>query len=365
MIILQNIFAFIVIVGLIVFIHELGHFLAARICKVKVEAFSIGFGPEVFGFNDRYKTRWKICYLPLGGYVKMFGDKSAASTPDNELLKKLTPKEKAQSLVFQNVYRRIFIVAAGPAMNFIFAILLFTILFKISGLNTISPVAAEVVKDGAAFEAGIKAGDKIITIDQNAIKDFDDVVAIVSTNADQKLKFKIESGGEIKELTVTPKSKVRKNIFGEEVKSGMIGVLFAPSTTTKLNLFSAFYHANIETVKMTGMIYKALGELIIGNQNLDELGGPVKIAVYSGKTMHLGISAVLWFMALISINLGAINLLPIPILDGGHLFFYLAELIRRKPLSLKIQQWGFQIGFVLLVGLMIFTTVNDIKHLIQ
>lgn len=361
---LQNFFSFIILISLIVFIHEFGHFYVARLCGVKIDQFSIGFGKEIFGFNDKKGTRWKFCLIPLGGYVKMYGDKNAASTPDLEAAQNMTKQEKAQSFIFKNVYQRIAIVAAGPIANFILAIFIFTILFKVNGLNIIPPIIGEVAQEGAAFEAGILTGDKILTINDEKIADFEDVRAIVAQSAEKELKLKILRQEQEFEILVTPKSKISKDIFGDEVKVGMMGVGAKEIISKKLNIGQSFIEANLETYRVSIAIFKAIGELITGKRSVEELGGPIKIAQYSGKTVAMGFVAVLWFVAMISVNLGVMNLLPVPILDGGHLFYYIIEAVRGKPLSQKIQQIGYQIGFSIMLTLMLFTTFNDIRHII-
>jgi len=362
--ILHNFFSFIAIISLIVFVHEFGHFIVARLCGVKIEVFSLGFGKEIFGFNDKKGTRWKLCIAPLGGYVKMYGDKNAASVPDLEEAKKMTAAEKEISFVFKNVYQKFAIVIAGPAFNFILTIIIFTFLFKFNGLNTILPIVDEVLENGAAFESGIKKDDKVIAVDNKKINDFNELRQIISSNANQELNFKIERQNEIFEVKITPKYQVSKDFFGDEIKTGMLGITASKAVHQDLNLWQSFKQANIETYKTTIAIFKATGELITGKRSVDELGGPIKIAKYSGKTVDMGITVVLWFMAMISLNLGVMNLLPVPMLDGGHLFFYIFEMIFKKPLSQKFQQAAFQIGLVLIMTLMLFTTYNDLHQII-
>lgn len=367
--ILHNLFSFIAIISLIVFIHEFGHFYVARLCGVHIEAFAIGFGKELFGFNDKKGTRWKFCILPLGGYVKMYGDKNGASIPDLEEAEKMTAEEKKKSFLFKNVYQRIAIVAAGPLANFILAILIFTFLFKFNGMNTVLPVIDEVMADSSAMAAGLKKGDEVLAIDDKEINDFSEIRQTISNKANQELVFKIKrqekNGEKIFDLKIAPKYQTSKDFFGDEVKTPMLGITASRVDHQDLNIGQAFIQANVETYKISIAIFKATWELLTGQRSVDELGGPIKIAKYSGQTTTMGITVVAWFMAMISLNLGVMNLLPVPVLDGGHLFYYIIEAIRKKPLPQKAQMIGFQIGMSLVIALMAFTTFNDIRHLIK
>jgi len=367
--ILHNFFSFVFIISLIVFIHEFGHFFVARLCGVKVDEFSLGFGRELFGFKDKKGTRWKFCLLPFGGYVKMYGDKNGASMPDAEAIAKMSLEDKKISFVGKNVYQRMAIVIAGPVANFILAIFIFTILFRVNGINNVLPIVDEVLPESAALEAGLKKGDKILAIDEKEIVDFNDVRIAVVSSLEEQLIFKVQrqvsKKEKILEIKVAPKMQVRKDVFGEDVNIKTLGITASEVSHQNLNLSQSFLRANKETYQTSVAILKAIGELITGRRSVEELGGPIKIAKYSGKTMDMGFVAVLWFMAMISVNLGVMNLLPVPVLDGGHLFFYIFEAIFRKPLSPKVQRIGFQIGFSLVLALMIFTTFNDIRHLIN
>jgi len=356
----QNLLAFILVISAIVFIHEFGHFFVARLCGVKVDEFSIGFGFELFGFTDKKGTRWKICPIPFGGYVKMFGDKNGASIPDREVLAQMSAADRKKSFIGKNVWQRFAIVAAGPIANFVLTIFLFTILFRVNGLTTVAPVIDEVLPNSAAAESGLKKDDKILAIDANEISSFDEIREIVGLNTGKSLQVKILRGAEEINFVITPKIQITKNIFGEEIKAGMLGITASQADHRDLNLGQSFLLANQETYKMTISIFKAIGQLISGERSVKELSGPVKMAKYSGKTFEMGIVAVLWFSAMISLNLGVMNLLPIPVLDGGHLFFYLIEAIRGRALSPKTQEIGFRFGLSLVLALMLFTTFNDI-----
>ncbi|MES2676780.1 MAG: RIP metalloprotease RseP [Pseudomonadota bacterium] len=361
----HNIFAFVIILSIIVFIHEFGHYFIAKICGVRVEEFSIGFGKELFGFNDKSGTRWKFSLLPFGGYVKMFGDKNPASLFDGEKLQQMSLQDKKVSFYFQNVYKRIAIVSAGPIANFLLCILLLTVIFKVQGLTTVLPIIDQVQEESAASAAGILVGDKVLKINETTIKDFDQLRQIVIQNGEKPMQLVLQRGEKTVDVNLTPKIAASKNIFGEEQKTPLIGVGASQFEYHKLGLGQAFVQAHIETYNLSTAILKAIGELITGQRSIKELSGPVKIAEYSGKSMEQGFMMVLWFMAMISANLGVANLLPIPALDGGHLFYYIIEVIRGKPLPEKVQLMGFQVGFAILIALMIFTTSNDLYNLFK
>ena len=363
-IILHNLFSFVAIISVIVFIHEFGHFIVARWCGVKIEEFAIGFGKKIFGFRDKKGTEWKFCVLPFGGYVKMYGDKNGASIPDIELIKKMSAHERKISFLGKNVYQRIAIVGAGPVANFILAIFIFTGLFKINGIAQIEPVVSEIVENSASFEAGIKKGDRILAIDNVEIEDFQKMRNIVVTGLEKDLNFKIQRDDEEINIKISPKIISQKDMFGDEIKIRSIGLIAENVIKKELSLVESFAEANKETFDISKSILKTLGQLITGQRSVKELGGPVKIAKYSGKTVEQGLVVVAWFMAMISINLGVMNLLPIPVLDGGHLFYYFFEAIKGKPLSQKVQTYGYKFGLALVLSLMVFTTLNDIFQLL-
>ena len=363
-IILHNLFSFVAIISVIVFIHEFGHFIVARWCGVKIEEFAIGFGKKIFGFQDKKGTEWKFCILPFGGYVKMYGDKNGASIPDIELIKKMSAHERKISFLGKNVYQRIAIVGAGPVANFILAIFIFTGLFKINGIAQVEPVVSEIVENSASFEAGIKKGDRILKIDNVEIEDFQKMRNLVVTGLEKDLNFKIQRNGEELNIIISPKIISQKDMFGDEIKIRSIGLIAENVIKKELSLVESFAEANKETFDISKSILKTLGQLITGQRSVKELGGPVKIAKYSGKTVEQGLIVVAWFMAMISINLGVMNLLPIPVLDGGHLFYYFFEAIKGKPLSQKVQTYGYNFGLALVLSLMVFTTLNDIFQML-
>lgn len=363
-IILYNILSFIFIISVIVFIHEFGHYYIARICGVKIEQFSIGFGKEIFGFNDKNKTRWKFCAIPFGGYVKMFGDKDPTSLADPKI-KKLTKKEREQSFYFQNVYKRIAIVLAGPLANFILAIFLLTIIFKINGIQTTLPIASQIIKESPAEKYGILPNDKITKINNKKINSFEDIKRYVAINGHQELTFTVNRDNKIINIDINPELKKQKDLFNDEVELFYIGIKSEQTSIIKLNIFSSFVRAFAKTYELSANILTTLSHLVTGQRNLKELGGPIKIAQYSGKSVNMGFMMTIYFIAIISINLGVINLLPIPTLDGGHLFFYIIEVIRGKAMSDKIQEYSFKFGISFVITLMIFTIFNDINQFIK
>lgn len=359
----HNFFSFVLIISVIVFIHEFGHFWVARLCKVRVEAFSIGFGYELFGFTDKKQTRWKFCLLPFGGYVKMFGDRNAASMPDNDAVKEMSEEEKKASFVGKSVYQRMAIVAAGPIFNIVLTIFLLATLFRINGLNIVEPVVDEVIENSAAFSAGVKSGDRILEIDGKKIDSFDQIRAATIELGKDELSLKIQRDSKVLNIEITPTLEKHKNVFGDDVEARTLGITSSAITHTDLNIFQSLIEGTKETANLTVATFKALGELITGKRDLKELSGPVKIAQYSGKSVSGGFILVIWFAAMISLNLGILNLLPVPVLDGGHLFFYIIEAIRGKALPQQTQQIAFQLGAALVFTLMIFTTLNDIRQL--
>lgn len=354
---LYNAFFFVILISIVVFIHELGHFLVARLCKVKVEQFSIGFGKEICGFFDKHKTRWKICMIPLGGYVKMYGH-------DKNIFDKLNSEQKEVSFLAKNVYQRIAIVLAGPLTNFVLAILIFAVIFRVNG-SALVPASISNIQEGSAAQAsGLQIGDLILEIDGDKIKDFDDIVNYIAIKKRDEYVFGVQRGKEVIDVKVRPQLKIVKNTFDEEFEMPVIGIMSGQPSFLKYNLLESFIKATQETYKYSILTIKILKGLFIGDVSITDLSGPVKIAKYSGKSAELGVRPFLFFMALISINLGVINLVPIPGLDGGHLFFYLIEIVKRSPLCPDFQEIALRLGFGILVTLMIFVIFNDIYSLI-
>jgi regulator of sigma E protease len=354
---------FIVVLSIVVFVHEFGHFWVARRCGVRVESFSIGFGNELFGWNDRYGTRWKVAWLPLGGYVKMFGDSDPTSALPDENVKHMTDEEKKVAFFSQTVGKRFAIAAAGPLSNYLFAILVLAGLFLFNGQPYTSPVVDTVMEKSAALQAGIKPGDRILALDGNAIGSFEDIKRIISMNSGTPVDVTLERNGERKTIHVTPEIALSTDRLGGEHKMGRIGITSTKMEYRYLKLPGALQQATLESWNLTATTLKAVGQMIIGIRGTDELGGPLRIAEMSGKIAQEGVSAFIWFLVVISVNLGLLNLFPIPLLDGGHLVFYLVEKARGKPLSERAQEYGARVGIFLVVSLMLFATWNDLVHL--
>ncbi|MFT4718801.1 MAG: regulator of sigma E protease [Rickettsiales bacterium] len=358
-IILHNLLSFIFIISIIVFVHEFGHYYIAKICGVKIEQFSIGFGKEIFGFNDKHNTRWKFCLIPFGGYVKMFGDRNPASLPSDEI-KTFSKEEKSTSFYFQNVYKRIAIVIAGPLANFILAIFLLTIIFKINGIQQTLPIISKISKNSPAEKSSILPNDKILKINNKNINSFEMIKEFVIINGDEELLFHIERDGKVIMINILPEMREKKDIFDNQVKLPFVGLEANKTIKKKLSILEALSVSVRRTYEMSANILTSLSQLVTGQKSLKELGGPVKIAQYSGKSINMGLIMTLYFIAIISINLGVINLLPIPTLDGGHLFFYIIEVLKGKPVSEKIQNYSFKFGITFIIMLMSFTILNDI-----
>ncbi|NDF12960.1 MAG: RIP metalloprotease RseP [Proteobacteria bacterium] len=318
--------------------------------------------PEIYGWTDKHGTRWKIAAFPLGGYVKMYGDAGAASTPDKTKIEKMTKKQKAGAFHYKPLHAKAAVVAAGPAANFLFAIVILTGFFMTYGHPESAPVIGEVLKESAAEKAGFKKGDTVLELGGDTIKRFEDIRRIAQLNPDIPLPFKLSRQDKIIEGTVTPKLSETKDLFGNEVKVGLIGVGSGPQVFKKLNPAESFIASFTETYNICASTLKAVGQMLTGRRSSSDLSGILRIAQYSGQSTSQGLSTVFWFMALLSINLGLINLFPVPMLDGGHLMYYAVEAASGKPLAEKVQDYGFRIGFVLLVALMLLATFNDLKH---
>jgi len=358
---------FLFVLTIVVFFHELGHFLVARRCGVKVLTFSIGFGPEILGFFDRFGTRWKISAVPLGGYVKFFGDENAASVPDQETVAQMTEAEKAVSFVHQRVSPRAAVVAAGPIANFILAIAIFAGIFMLYGKQTTSARVDTVQTASAAEAAGFKPGDLVTAIDGEKIDSFADMQRIVSVSAGETLTIEVDRGGAHVVLKATPQLKELKDNFGNVHRLGVLGISrsMAPGDikTQKLSPPQALLAGMQETWFVVDRTLSYIGGVVVGREAADELGGPIRIAQVSGQVASAGFVALIHLTAVLSVSIGLLNLFPIPLLDGGHLLFYAIEAIRGRPLSERAQEVGFRIGLAIVVVLMIFATFNDILHL--
>lgn len=351
--------SFLIVIGPLVFVHELGHYFVGRWFGVKAEAFSIGFGREITGWTDRRGTRWKIGWLPLGGYVKFLGDMGPASQPSKEWLA-LPASERAQSFQAKPVWQRFLIVAAGPVTNFLFAIIVFSTFFAIFGQQRTPPVVAGIVAASPAEKAGLQPGDKILSIAGKKIDRFEDIARVVSLRPLESLPIQMEREGQRIELDIVPAALLERDRFGNEYRKGLLGIYPGESVIAPVPVGAALGASVRHTADIVVVTVEGLGQIITGRRSVKELGGPLKIAQYSGQQASLGWLALLEFMAVISINLGFINLLPIPLLDGGHLFFYMIEGVRRKPLGPEAQEWAFRTGLAALLALMVFVTLNDL-----
>jgi regulator of sigma E protease len=359
---LGYIIPFLVVLTVLVFVHELGHYLVARRNGVRIEVFSIGFGPEIFGWYDRAGTRWKLSAVPLGGYVKMYGDADASSLPSNSLVT-MSEEDRAVSFQHKRLWQRIAVVAAGPAANFIFAIVLLAGLFATVGQPFTPPDVGQVQPNSAAEQGGIKPGDTISEIDGRKIERFEDVQQAVRLNAGGVMKIVVRRDGRDVALDVTPQMTEMTDRFGNVHRVGMLGIGRSGVDYVRHDPATALGRAVEETWNLSVGTLKAIWQMIIGARATDELGGPLRIAQMSGEVAQGGIVAIVWFMAVLSVNLGLINLFPIPVLDGGHLLFYFAEAIRGRPLGQRAQEYGFRIGLALVLTLMVFATWNDLVHL--
>lgn len=358
---------FLFVLTIVVFFHELGHFLVARWCGVRVKAFSIGFGPELIGFNDRRGTRWKISAIPLGGYVKFLGDEDAASTPSRDTIDGMSEEDRKDTFFAKNVWQRAAIVAAGPIANFILAIVIFAGIFTLYGREVTSARVDQVVTGGAAETAGFKVGDLVLSIDGAPIASFNDLQRIVSASADESLTIVVErDGGEVT-LQATPQRREITDRFGNVHKIGQLGLSRSASAAdVKLERFSlpqAVVLGAQETWFIVDRTFDYIGGIFTGRESTEELGGPIRVAQVSGQVATLGVVALINLAAILSVSIGLLNLFPVPMLDGGHLMFYLFEIIRGKPLSARAQDIGFRIGLAAVLMLMLFTTWNDIIHL--
>jgi regulator of sigma E protease len=354
---------FLVVLTVLVFVHELGHYLIARWNGVRIEVFSIGFGPEIFGWTDRVGTRWKFSAVPLGGYVKMFGDADVASTSSSEALEQMSEAEKAVSFQHKRLMQRTAVVAAGPAANFVFAVVVLAVLFATVGEPFTPPEIGQIQPGSAAEAGGLKAGDTITAIDGQAIDRFEDVQRDVRLNTGTPMNIQVRRGDATLNLPITPRITTITDRFGNQHVFGLLGIERNGVNYLRRNPVEAVIQAGAETANLTTGTLTAVWQMAIGARPADEIGGPLRIAQMSGEVAQGGVVAVMWFMAVLSVNLGLINLFPVPILDGGHLLFYAAEAVRGRPLGQRAQEYGFRVGLALVLTLMVFATWNDLVHL--
>jgi regulator of sigma E protease len=358
---------FLFVLTVVVFFHELGHFTVARLCGVKVDVFSVGFGKEIFGWNDKHGTRWKLSWIPLGGYVKFAGDENAASVPDRERLAHIPAEERAGLFYFKPLPQRAAVVAAGPVANFLLAILIFAGIFIFVGRTVATAVVDEVNPDSAAAEAGFVPGDQIVAIDGSQIASFEDMQRFVSTSGSKQLSFEVMRNGERVTLLATPRIQEVTDRFGNVHKIPMLGIVrqidSANIEVVRSDPFTAVWLGVKETWFVTERTLNYIGGIFTGTQDADQLGGPLRIAQVSGQVATIGFAALISMVAMLSVSIGLLNLFPVPMLDGGHLLYYAVEAVRGRPLGEQAQEYGFRIGLALVMMLMVFATWNDLVHL--
>ncbi len=352
--------AFVAVIGPLVFVHELGHYLVGRWCGVKAEAFSIGFGPEIAAWVDRRGTRWRLAALPLGGYVKFKGDMNAASQTDPAWLQ-LPAAERAESFPAKPVWQRAAIVAAGPAINFLFAILILASFAFLYGESRTPPVAGLVQPGSTAQAAGIRVGDRIVSLGGRAMDTYADMVMYTRIRPGEPVKVVIERAGKRIALDATIGSVMEGDGFGNSFRVGRLGIGAGKPVIEPVPLWRAPVVAIERVGDIVQTMVETLGQVIGGARSVKELGGPLKIAEVSGQAASMGPESFIFFIALISINLGFINLLPIPMLDGGHLLFYGIEAVQRRPVSPQVQEWAYRSGLAVLLAMMMLVTFNDLS----
>ncbi|MCD7109896.1 RIP metalloprotease RseP [Rhizobium sp. DKSPLA3] len=359
---------FLLVLTLLVFVHEMGHYLVGRWSGIKIVAFSIGFGPELVGFNDRRGTRWKFCAIPLGGYVKFYGDEDAASTPDYQALEGLSAEERGRTFLGAALWKRAATVAAGPIANFLLAIVIYALLFSAYGKPIADPVVSEVKPGSAAAESGIRPGDLLVSIDGSAVTTFDDVRRYVGVRPEMPIVVEIRRDGQRLEVPMAPKRTEITDQFGNKMEMGIIGILTnQESGNFRLQSFGpleAIGQGALESWHIVTGTFAYIGNLVTGHMKADQLGGPIRVAQASGQMATLGVAAVLQLAAVLSVSIGLLNLMPVPVLDGGHLMFYAIEAIRGRPLGPSAQDIAFRIGFAMVLMLMVFATWNDISSLV-
>ncbi len=359
---------FLILIMIVVFIHEYGHYYFAKRYKVGVTDFSIGFGKEILGWNDKSGTRWKICWIPLGGYVKFFGDRNVFSQADQEkLIKQYNDIDREKLFVLKPLYQRVLIVFGGPLANFILALVIFFSIYTFVGKDFTPAVINEVQKDSPAMIGGLKQDDIILEIDGNEVQSIMDVSKYITMSSADIIDFKVKRFSDEIILKVKPNTVLGEDNLGNKIQKRMVGIKLGAYNNeinhVKLGPVKALYHAANEVIYVSTASLKYIGSMILGKADTSQLGGPIRIAKISGQVAEFGVLAFISMMAYISISLGLVNLFPIPMLDGGHLMFYTFEKILGRPLSQKTQEGFFRIGIFLLLTLMFFTTFNDLKDL--
>jgi regulator of sigma E protease len=352
--------AFVCALGPLVFFHELGHYLVARLFRIPAETFSIGFGAELAGWTDSQGTRWKVAWLPLGGYVRFVGDMSPASNPAD--LERIPEHLRERAFQLRPVWQRFLVVLAGPAANFLLAMLIFAAFFSFVGTPRTNVVAGVVARSPAAA-AGIAPGDRIVSIAGRPTPTFDDVSNVVLLRPNQPVLIEVERDGLLRSLQATLGSALMTDGSGRKMRGGVLGIRSMTKVGDPVPVYRAVPMACDYTVRLTGAIFDGLVQLVRGQISAKQLGGPITIARVAGQGAELGLLPFVQLLALLSINLGFINLLPVPMLDGGHLFFYAVEAVRRRPLSARALDWAFRGGLAVILALVVFTTINDLGSL--
>lgn len=361
---LSYVVPFLVVLTIIVFVHEMGHYLVARWNGIAIQAFSIGFGPELIGFNDKHGTRWKLSAIPLGGYVRFVGDMNAASMPDEAFIERAGPDLSRQLFVNKNVWQRISVVIAGPVANIIFTLLVLYALLLGYGRYTIPAVLDTVPVESVAGQAGLAGGDRILSVDGYEVRGFEDFQRLIATAPERQVSITFERAGQTETITAVPQAVSTTDRFGNSHRIGRLGVtknidqsdvvLYRPNPVEAIGM-------TFEEVRfIVDRTVAFLGDFFVGRGDVEQLGGPVKVAKVSGEVASLGIVALINLMALLSLNIGIFNLLPIPMLDGGHLAYYLVEAARGRPLSQRVQEIGYRFGLAVVFTLMVFTLINDL-----
>jgi regulator of sigma E protease len=353
-----------VVLTAVVFVHEMGHFLVARLCGIRIAAFSIGFGRELAGFNDRRGTRWKLSLIPLGGYVRFEGDENAASMPAPEVLAATPPEERAGLFYFAPLWKRMAVVAAGPAANFVLAVAIFAAVFALIGRPNVPPVANTVVEGSAAERAGFQPGDRVLSVDGERIDSFTDLQTLIALSADEKLTIVVDRDGKEVTLAATPERQEQPDRLGGTQRIGVLGITSVAPAFERDDPLTAVSQGARQTWQIVDRTMTYIGRLVTGRESADQLSGPLRIGQLSGAVAtNGGIPGLVYLTAVLSVSIGLFNLFPVPMLDGGHLLFYLIEGILGRPLSPRLQDIGFRIGFALVIMLFIFVTFNDIANL--
>jgi regulator of sigma E protease len=363
---------FIIVLSLVVFFHEFGHFIIGRMCGVQVDAFSIGFGKELCGFYDRYGTRWRLAAIPLGGYVKFHGDANGASVPDPDNVRAMPEGERRVTFYAQPVWKRAAIVFAGPAANFVLAVAIFTIIFAINGRDILVPRISSVFEGSAAQQAGLKAGDLVTAVDGAHITNFDKLQELIVTSGGSPMAITVKRDGQELTFTATPQVKETEGVLGK-IKIYMLGVRSsndpADASVEHYGVLQSARLAVEETGSVVTRTFGYIGGLISGREEADQLTGPIGIMQVSGKMAQASVKVGIWPMfnlvAILSISIGLLNLMPVPLLDGGHLAFFAIEAIRGKALNERVQEFAFRIGFAMVCTLMLFSTYNDVARLVR